>query len=218
MFVQIYGLTESTWPVTALLREEHPRREAEGTESWHRRLASCGKPTPVGELRIVDSDGKEVAGGEVGEIHVRGRNTMAGYWNATADVKGLDSAGWMHTGDVGRRDPEGNITIVDRLHDMIVSGGFNVYPREVEDTLSSHPAVLEVAVVGRPDPEWGESVHAFVVLRPGANVAADELVEHCRSTLAGYKKPRGVTFVEALPKNASGKVLRRSLRDGFQPG
>jgi long-chain acyl-CoA synthetase len=218
VFVQIYGLTESTWPVTALLREEHPRREAEGAESWHRRLASCGKPTPVGELRIVDSDEKEVAVGEVGEIHVRGRNTMAGYWNATADVKGLDSAGWMHTGDVGRRDPEGNITIVDRLHDMIVSGGFNVYPREVEDALSSHPAVLEVAVVGRPDPEWGESVHAFVVLRPGANVAADELVEHCRSTLAGYKKPRGVTFVEALPKNASGKVLRRSLRDGFQPG
>ena len=124
----------------------------------------------------------------------------------------------MHTGDIGRRDPEGNVTIVDRLHDMIVSGGFNVYPREVEDALSSHPAVLEAAVVGRPDAEWGEAVHAFVVSRPGSVVDAEELVEHCRTTLAGYKKPRGVTFVEALPKNASGKILRRSLRDGFQQG
>lgn len=218
VFVQIYGLTESTWPVTALLREEHPRREGESVESWHSRLASCGKPTPVGELRIVDPDGRDAAVGELGEIHVRGRNTMVRYWQATADGKGLDADGWMHTGDIGRRDPEGNVTIVDRLHDMIVSGGFNVYPREVEDALSSHPAVLEAAVVGRPDAEWGEAVHAFVVSRPGSVVDAEELVEHCRTTLAGYKKPRGVTFVEALPKNASGKILRRSLRDGFQQG
>ena len=215
VFVQIYGLTESTWPVCALGRAEHPTGGDAAVR--RRRLASVGRPTDVGELRV------DAPSGEVGEILVRGRNTMSGYWKSGAGVaadrvvpdlgdgKGLDAEGWMHTGDVGFVDADGYVTIVDRLHDMIVSGGFNVYPREVEDALSSHPAVLEAAVVGRADPQWGARVHAAVVLRDGADATPEELAAHCGRTVAGYKKPRSFEFVSALPKNAAGKVLRRAL-------
>ena len=218
VFVQIYGLTESTWPVASLSREAHRKRAGETDSDWRARLASCGTPTPVGELRIVTEDGRDAAVGESGEIRVRGRNTMKGYWTTDTasepeEFKGLDAEGWMHTGDVGRRDAEGNVTIVDRLHDMIVTGGFNVYPREVEDALSTHPAVLESAVVGKPDAEWGETVHAFVVLRTGADADSRDLLAHCARVLAGYKKPRTVEILAALPKNASGKILRRELRE-----
>jgi acyl-CoA synthetase (AMP-forming)/AMP-acid ligase II len=214
VFVQIYGLTESTWPVCALSREDHLRRPEEDDASWRARLSSCGRPTAVGRVRIVRRDGGDAGVGELGEILVRGRNTMSGYWRAGthADAKGLDADGWMHTGDVGRCDADGFVTIVDRLHDMIVSGGFNVYPREVEDALSSHPAVLESAVVGLPSEEWGETVHACVVLKPGASATAEDLIAHCGRHLAGYKKPRSLDLVDALPRNPSGKILRRALR------
>jgi acyl-CoA synthetase (AMP-forming)/AMP-acid ligase II len=256
VFVQIYGLTESNWPITALLREEH--LVAGDAQARRRRLASCGRPTAVGEVRIVGADGRDAAPGETGEMLVRGRNTMLGYWKKKSDdsaadakdldveltgkeardldvegtgqqakgldaegtgqeAKGLDAAGWMHTGDVAMRDADGFVTIVDRLHDMIVSGGFNVYPREVEDALSSHPAVLESAVVGRADAEWGERVHAVVVLRPGATATAAELARHVGERTAPYKKPRSVEFVEELPKNAAGKVLRRILKTTTPP-
>jgi acyl-CoA synthetase (AMP-forming)/AMP-acid ligase II len=220
VFVQIYGLTESNWPVTALRREEHVVRGDDGAR--RRRLASCGRPTAVGEVRIVAPDGREAAAGETGEMLVRGRNTMLGYWGKSsggldADAKGLDENGWMHTGDIAVRDDDGFITIVDRLHDMIVSGGFNVYPREVEDALSSHPAVLESAVVGRADPEWGERVHAVVVLRPGAAATPAELAAYVGDRTAPYKKPRSVEFVGELPKNAAGKVLRRVLKTATPP-
>ena len=151
---------------------------------------------------------------------------MLGYWGRnpsdargldTSDVKGLDADGWMHTGDVAVRDDDGFVTIVDRLHDMIVSGGFNVYPREVEDALSLHPAVLEAAVVGHSDPEWGERVHAVVVLRPGATASESELAAHVAERTAGYKKPRSFEFVAELPKNAAGKVLRRALKTTTPP-
>jgi acyl-CoA synthetase (AMP-forming)/AMP-acid ligase II len=222
IFVQIYGLTESTWPVCALLREDHVRREREPESMWLRRLQSCGRATNVGTIRIVDPDGTEVRPGQVGELWVRGRNTMSGYWRlhnhpAVHDTKGIDAEGWMHTGDVGFRDGEGFVTIVDRLHDMIVSGGFNVYPREVEGALSGHDAVLEAAVVGRPDAEWGETVHAAVVLRPGRCASVDDLMRHCAAILPGYKKPRSIEIVEALPKNPSGKILRRAIRDRLSP-
>jgi long-chain acyl-CoA synthetase len=218
IFVQIYGLTESTWPVCALRREDHTRRAGEQESRWLRRLQSCGRPTAVGGVKIVGADGGEVAQGQVGELWVRGRNTMSGYWKsldhpAVEDAKGLDAAGWMHTGDIGYFDEEGFVTIVDRLHDMIVSGGFNIYPREVESALSRHDAVLEAAVVGRRDPEWGETVHAAVVLRPGRRATPEELIRHCAGILPGYKKPRSIEIVERLPKNASGKVLRREIRD-----
>jgi acyl-CoA synthetase (AMP-forming)/AMP-acid ligase II len=217
IFVQIYGLTESTWPVCALRREDHLRREGEVESSWLRRLHSCGRATTVGSIRIVAPDGTDAPPGQVGELWVRGRNTMSGYWRlpnhpVVEDSKGLDGEGWMHTGDIGFRDEDGFITIVDRLHDMIVSGGFNVYPREVENALSSHEAVLEAAVVGRPDPEWGETVHAAVVLRPGRHASASDLMRHCAGVLPGYKKPRSIEIVTGLPKNPSGKVLRREIR------
>jgi long-chain acyl-CoA synthetase len=241
VFVQIYGLTESNWPITALRREDHVA--AGDADARRRRLASCGRPTAVGEVRIVRADGLEAATGETGEMLVRGRNTMLGYWGKKSggdakglgaagidgeakgldaagiggEAKGLDAAGWMHTGDVATRDADGFVTIVDRLHDMIVSGGFNVYPREVEDALSSHPAVLESAVVGRADAEWGERVHAVVVLRPGATATAAELASHVGQRTAPYKKPRSVEFVHELPKNAAGKVLRRVLKTTTPP-
>jgi len=238
VFVQIYGMTESNWPVAALRREDHL---VDGPAPLvAARLASCGRPTPIGRVRLVDRDGNDVARGEVGELLLRGRNTMSGYWRSAptgldadgngierfgkgldADGngierfgKGLDAEGWMHSGDLAFQDADGFLTIVDRLHDMIVSGGFNVYPREVEDALSTHPAVLESAVVGRPDAEWGETVHAVVVLRAGAHASAAELAAHVAARTAAYKKPRSVEFVEELPKNAAGKVLRRALRPG----
>ena len=216
VFVQIYGMTESNWPITALRREDHL---VDGSPQMRRRrLASCGRPTAVGELRIVAASGAEAAAGEAGEMLVRGRNTMLGYWKkARGDAKGLDDDGWMHTGDVAVRDGEGFVTIVDRLHDMIVSGGFNVYPREVEDALSSHPAVLEAAVVGRADPEWGERVHAVVVLRSGATATEAELAAHVAERTAAYKKPRSFEFVTELPRNAAGKVLRRVLKTTKPP-
>jgi long-chain acyl-CoA synthetase len=221
VLVQIYGLTESTWPVCALSREEHLRRIGEAEARWLERLHSCGQPTAVGELRIVADGRRDAAEREIGEIRVRGLNTMSGYWrggasDAATDEKGLDREGWMHTGDLAFRDEEGFVTIVDRLHDMIVSGGFNVYPREVENALSSHPAVLESAVVGMPDREWGEIVCAAVVLRDGSVASPDELVAHCLERLAGYKKPRCLEIVHELPKNAAGKIVRRALRDRFR--
>ena len=216
VLVQIYGLTESTWPVTALTREDHVRRADEDERAWRARLASCGRPTRIGAVRII-ADGRDVGNGEMGELWVRGRNTMIGYWATPGaavktDVKGLDEDGWMHTGDIGFRDGDGFITIVDRLHDMIVSGGFNVYPREVEHALCSHPAVLEAAVVGRPDREWGETVHAAVVLKPDARATAEELIAHCARQIGSYKKPRSLAIVEHLPRNAAGKIVRRALR------
>ena len=220
VLVQIYGLTESTWPVCALSREDHLRRSGEPEPRWLERLHSCGRPTTVGALRIVADGSRDAAERELGEVRVRGRNTMSGYWrggasNVGADEKGLDCDGWMHTGDLAFRDEEGFVTIVDRLHDMIVSGGFNVYPREVENALSSHPAVLEAAVVGKPDTEWGETVHAAVVLREGLVASTEELISHCAGRLSGYKKPRSLEIVGELPKNVAGKILRRKLRDRF---
>jgi acyl-CoA synthetase (AMP-forming)/AMP-acid ligase II len=241
VFVQIYGMTESNWPVTALRREDHVVRGS--AEKVRARLASCGRPTSIGRVRLVDGAGNDVARGEVGELLLRGRNTMSGYWKGLANGierasrnrveagegldaegngielsgKGLDAEGWMHSGDLAFEDGDGFLTIVDRLHDMIVSGGFNVYPRELEDALSTHPAVLESAVVGRPDAEWGETVHAVVVLRAGAQASAADLAAHVAARTAAYKKPRSVEFVEELPKNAAGKVLRRALREATGP-
>lgn len=220
VFIGIYGLTESTWPVTALARREHPLDDESGDRM--KRLASCGRPTEVGDLRICRVNGSECDPEEPGEILVRGRNTMLGYWDRDQgcavrslhdESKGLDRQGWMHTGDVAFRDAQGFITIVDRRDDLIISGGFNIYPREVEEALATHPAVLEAAVVGRSHPDWGNVVVAFVVCRAGHGVAVEELALHCASRTAAYKKPREIHFVEALPRNAAGKVLRRSLRD-----
>jgi acyl-CoA synthetase (AMP-forming)/AMP-acid ligase II len=166
-------------------------------------------------VRIVDSSGREVARGEPGEVVVRGDNVMLGYWNRPADTAAAVRDGWMHTGDGGRMDDSGYVYIVDRIKDMIVTGGENVYSAEVENALAAHPAVALSAVIGIPDPDWGERVHAVVVLLPGQQATADEIRTHCKSLIAGYKSPRSVEFVDALPMSGAGKILKRELRKKY---
>jgi acyl-CoA synthetase (AMP-forming)/AMP-acid ligase II len=215
VFVQGYGLTEVPFPLTSMSKESH-RFNPDGPVP--ERLASAGRVTPFIDLMLADDEGNEVAPGEIGEIWARGDQMMAGYWNrpeATADV--VKRNGWVATGDVGRL-VDGYVHIVDRKKDMIVSGGFNVFPSEVENVISAVPGVREVAVVGTPDPRWGEAVTAIVSLEPGATVSAEDVVAACKASIAGYKKPQSVVFVDELPKTSSGKVLRRELRGQFWQG
>jgi len=151
----------------------------------------------------------------VGEVVVRGPHVMLGYWNKPAETAAAVVDGWMHTGDGGRMDESGYVFIVDRIKDMIVSGGENVYSAEVENALASHPAVAASAVIGVPDPEWGERVHAVVVLRPGMTATAEELRAHAKERIAGYKAPRSAEFLDALPLSGAGKVLKRELREKY---
>ena len=213
-FAQGYGMTETTAVLTYLEPSDHRRALAEKPEL----LLSAGRPIPGTELRIVDDQDREVARGSIGEIAARGPQMMRGYWNLPEASAETLRGGWLHTGDAGVMDEEGFVYLQDRLKDMIVSGGENVYPREVENVLFEHPAVADAAVLGVPDEKWGEAVKAVVVLRAGLSVTADELVEYCRGRLAGYKRPRSVDFVEALPRNPSGKVLKRELREKYWAG
>jgi acyl-CoA synthetase (AMP-forming)/AMP-acid ligase II len=168
-----------------------------------------------GEVRVVDGDDRPLPPGEVGEIAYRGGSLMGGYWNRPDDTAAAVRDGWFHTGDAGTLDTDGFLFIRDRIKDVIVSGGENVYPAELEAALSAHPAVLDVAVVGVPDQRWGETVKALVVRRPGTGLTEPELVEWCRPRLAGYKRPRSVDFVEAIPRNPSGKILKHELRERY---
>jgi acyl-CoA synthetase (AMP-forming)/AMP-acid ligase II len=152
-----------------------------------------------------------------GEVLIRGGNVMAGYWQNEAATAASLRDGWLHTGDIGQLDPEGNLSIVGRLNDVIRSGSSSILPKEVEDAIATHPAVSEVAVLGLPDTEWGEAVTAFVVLRPGMAASETDLVEHCRARLASYKKPRSVRFVAGLPRSHYGKVIRAQLLAQAQP-
>jgi acyl-CoA synthetase (AMP-forming)/AMP-acid ligase II len=208
-FVQFYGATETTGAITCLEPGDH---RVDGPH-----LRSCGRPAPGVELRIVDPTSSAVADvGQVGEVCVRSKQVMSGYWRrpeASATV--IDAEGWFHTGDLGYCDVDGYLYIHDRLKDMIVTGGENVYAAEVENVLEGHRAVAEVAVIGIPSERWGEQVHALVVRRPGQDVDEAVLVAYTRETLAGYKCPKSVDFVESLPRNPSGKVLRRELRAPF---
>jgi long-chain acyl-CoA synthetase len=179
--------------------------------------ASVGRPTPGVEIRLIDDAGKDVAVDEVGELLVRagapGRYiTLRAYYNRPQETAATIRDGWVHTGDLARRDADGYLYIVDRKKDMVLSGGFNIYTKEVEQALVSHAAVADAAVIGVPDAVYGEAVAAFVELEPGAVAGADTLIEHCRTLIAGYKKPRHVFFVEALPRNALGKALKNDLR------
>jgi fatty-acyl-CoA synthase len=166
----------------------------------------------------VDEDGDPVPTGEIGEVVARGPQLMRGYWNLPDATREALREGWMHTGDAGRLDDEGYLYIQDRVKDMIVSGGENVYPREVEDVLFEHPAVADAAVIGVPHEQWGEGVKAIVVLRPGADAGAEDILGFCRGRLAGYKRPGSVDFVDELPRNPSGKVLKRELREPWWKG
>jgi acyl-CoA synthetase (AMP-forming)/AMP-acid ligase II len=207
-FTQFYGLTETTGPMTALANEHH----------FGPRLLSCGRPMFGGRVRIVDAQGRNLPAGEVGEIVYRGPSLMAGYRGRPEATAAAIRDGWLHSGDAGTMDEDGFIFIKDRLKEMIVSGGENIYPAEIEALLSSHPEIAEAAVIGVPDVKWGEAVKAVVVLRAGSAMTGEALIAWCSAKLAGYKRPRSVDFVETLPRNASGKVLKRVLREPYWAG
>jgi len=198
---QLYGQGESPMTITGLPQEMHARKE---------HLETCGFPRTGVEVKIFNDRDQELLPGETGEIVTRSDCVMAGYWsNPDATAKTL-RGGWLHTGDVGSLDAQGFLTIKDRSKDMIISGGANIYPREIEEVLLRHPAVAECSVVGRPHPEWGEEVVAFLVLKDEIPVA--ELERLCLDNIARFKRPREYRFVEALPKNNYGKVLKTELR------
>ena len=215
VLVQIYGQGESPMTISYLRREEHVTH---GDPVAEQRLASAGIPRTDVEVRIVDDDDREVAAGKIGEITARGSVVMAGYWNRPDATAETLRGGWLHTGDIGMMDAQGYLYLLDRKKDMIISGGNNIYPREIEEVLLGHPAVYEVAVIGVPDPLWGESVKAIIALRPGMALTEEELNAFCRQHLASYKKPRTVEFVPQLPKNAYGKILKRELREQYWKG
>src|ERR1700689_4130306 len=210
-FGRMYGMTETTGTIVALPPEDH----VEGLE----RMRSAGKALPGVELAILDAAGNTLPPGEVGEIATRSGSNMAGYWNLPeATAKTLDSEGWLRTGDAGYMDSDGYLYIHDRIKDMIISGGENIYPAEVESAICDHPDVAEVAVGGVSDDKWGEAVKAIVVMKSGKKATSSDIINFTRERIAGFKTPKTVDFIEALPRNASGKILRRHLRDPYWAG
>jgi acyl-CoA synthetase (AMP-forming)/AMP-acid ligase II len=208
---QIYGQGETPMTITALSKADHADRN---DPHWRERMQSVGVARTDVEVRVVDDDDGELPAGEVGEVVVRGDVVMAGYWNEPDATAETLRGGWLHTGDVGSFDASGYLTLRDRSKDLIISGGMNIYPREVEEALLRHPGVRAVAVVGRPDAEWGEAVVAFVVATErGAEPPADELDGTCLEHIARFKRPKDYRFVDALPTNNYGKVVKRELRD-----
>jgi acyl-CoA synthetase (AMP-forming)/AMP-acid ligase II len=214
-FFQGYGLTESG-PQTTLLRPED--HVVEGSKKQLERLGSVGTPVIGFEIKIVGEDGKEAATGEVGEIAGKSEAVMKGYWRLPEESAARLREGWLYTGDLGKVDEEGYVYLIDRKHDMIISGGINIYPREVEEVLYRHPLVFEASVLGVPDDYWGEAVKAVIVLKEGAGVGEKEIIEFCGEHLAGYKKPKSVEFWKELPKNPTGKILKRVIRDQYWKG
>jgi long-chain acyl-CoA synthetase len=214
-FCQVYGMTETTGAITALSFEDHdpdgPRRGL---------LRSAGKPHQSVALRVVDPDsGQDAPPGAVGEIWTRSHYNMAGYWRKPDETAAtIDAEGWLKTGDAGYFDEDGYLYLHDRIKDMVVSGGENIYPAEVENVLLSYPTIIDAAVIGVPDPKWGETVKAIIVLGPGESLDEDRIVEHCRAALAHYKCPTSVDVVDALPRNPSGKILKRELRAPYWIG
>ena len=206
---QLYGQGESPMTITGLTKRmhadaAHPR--------WHEWLGSCGVPRTGVLVKVVDEYDRELPPGEIGEIVTRSDCVMEGYWENSAASAETLRGGWLHTGDLGSFDEDGFLTLRDRSKDMIISGGSNVYPREIEEVLLRHPDLVEASVVGRPHPEWGEEVVAFVVVRPGAEIAEGALDRLCLDYIARFKRPRHYRFVDALPKNNYGKVLKTELR------
>jgi acyl-CoA synthetase (AMP-forming)/AMP-acid ligase II len=215
IFIQAYGLTETGPNLCYLRKEDHQVLDRSPEEQTI--LLSCGQPYLGVHVRIVNDRGEDVEAGEVGEIIVQG-NTMLEFWKKPEDTREIVKDGWLHTGDMGRYDERGFVYIVDRKKDMIVSGGENIYPREVEEILYQHPSVREGAIIGVPDPYWVERVHAVVVLKEGASLTPDELIDFCKKRIARYKAPKSVEFVESLPKTPSGKILKRELREKYWAG
>jgi long-chain acyl-CoA synthetase len=213
--IQVYGMTETTGAITELSPEDH-----DPTGPRAHLLRSAGKPYPWVEMRIVDVDsGADMATGAVGELWTRSEQNMNGYWNKPEETaKTITEDGWLKTGDAGYLDAEGFLFLTDRVKDMIVSGGENVYPAEVENALASFPGIAEVAVIGVPSERWGETVKAVVVLKPGVTADAPAIIAHAKALLAGYKCPTSVDFIESLPRNPTGKVLKKDLREPYWVG
>jgi acyl-CoA synthetase (AMP-forming)/AMP-acid ligase II len=212
-FAQVYGMTELS-PVITALPHLHHRPDAPRPE----RLRSAGRPVPIAEVRIVDASDKPVPPGTVGEIVARGPMVMAGYWNKPEQTADALRGGWMHTGDGGYMDEDGFVYVVDRMKDMIVSGGENVYSAEVENAIADMPQVSMCAVIAVPDEQWGERVHAVIVPRAGETLTAEQVIAHCRARIAAYKAPRSVEFRDELPISPAGKLLKYKLREPFWAG
>jgi len=207
-FTQVYGLTETTGAISALQHRDHHGEL----------LLSCGRPMLGTRVRVVDLDGNDLPAGEVGELLIAGKQLMRGYHNRPDDTAAVIRDGWFHSGDAATLDADGYIFIRDRIKDMIVSGGENVYPIEVESVIAEHPAVADVAVIGVPDHRWGETVKAVVVLREGATLEEAELIAFCRPRLAGFKCPTSLDVVASIPRNPTGKILKRELREPYWRG
>jgi acyl-CoA synthetase (AMP-forming)/AMP-acid ligase II len=213
--VQLYGQAESPMTITYLPHRDHV---LEGSDEQMKRLASAGIPRTDVEVMIFDSEDRERPTGEIGEIVTRSDLVMKGYWRNPEATRETLRNGWLHTGDMGYMDEKGYLFIMDRSKDMIISGGENVYPREIEEVLIQHPSVREVAVIGVPDPKWGEAIKAIVSLVKGHSVTSETLIDFCKDHIASYKKPRSVDFVDELPKNNYGKILKTDLRARYWEG
>lgn len=213
--MQLLGQAEAPMCITVMSKRDHV---IDGPPEAVRRLSSAGKPCTNVEVKIVDEDGTELPPEKVGEVVVRGYHMFIGYWNKPEETLETLKDGWVYTGDLGFADSKGFIFLVDRKKDMIISGAFNIYPKEIEDVIAKHPEVKEVAVIGVPDEKWGEAVKAVVAIQPGAKVSEAEIIDFCRERLASFKKPKSVDFVDQLPRNPYGKVLKTSLREPYWQG
>lgn len=213
--VQLYGQAEAPMCISTLSKRDHI---IEGSQEVIKRLSSAGKPCVNVEVRVVDERGKDVKVGEVGEVIVKGYHVMKGYWNlpeATAEVL---KEGWVYTGDLGYLDAKGYLFLIDRKRDVIISGAFNIYPKEIEDVIGTHPKVKEVSVISVPDEKWGEAVKAIVVPKEGTEILEREIIDYCRDHMASFKKPKSVDFVKDLPRNPYGKVQKTVLREPYWEG
>jgi acyl-CoA synthetase (AMP-forming)/AMP-acid ligase II len=207
---QVYGLTETTGAITIMMPEDHDPKKG--------KLRSCGKALKGVELKVIDENGKDLKTGEIGEVISKSDLNMKGYWNKSDATRESIIDGWFYSGDAGYFDEEGYLFIHDRVKDMIVSGGENIYPAEVENALMSNSEILDAAVVGVPDEKWGESVKGFVVLATDSSLSEDEIISYTRTQIAAYKCPKSIEFIKELPRNPSGKILRRELRDPYWEG
>ncbi|MBE9502356.1 MAG: AMP-binding protein, partial [Chloroflexi bacterium] len=217
-FINAFGQTETASTITTLGPEDHiiEGTEEEKEKKLGRLTSSIGRPMPDVEMKIIDEQGNDLPPGEVGEIVALGPRVMSGYWkDAEKTAKTLTKDGWLRTGDMGYTDEEGYFYLAARADDMIIRGGENISPEEVENALYTHPAVEEAAVIGVPDPEWGQQPRAIVVLKEGEAATADELIEYCRERMSSFKRPRSVVFVDELPRTSTGKVLKRVLREQY---
>jgi long-chain acyl-CoA synthetase len=214
-FIQFFGMTETSPTLTMLVREDHLLEGPEYKVKW---LGSAGRPVSNVQVRVVDEAGKDCAPGVIGEIIGKGDNVMKGYYNMPEATAAAIRDGWYYSGDMGYFDEYGYLFIADRKKDMIISGGENIYPREVEEALLLLDGVADVAVIGVPDDAWGEAVKAIIVKKPGAELTEAMVIEHCKKHIASYKKPKSVDFVDVLPRSALGKVLKHELRDPFWQG